>query len=196
MPEKGLTRPCLDREKKQNEQLASQLLGKDRKNRRVSAPGSGAVQKGQAPKSGSLASRIGVPKVSSRIPLIFRKLWTVANNRSIPSALHHFPPDPPPPSQCMLARRDRIPRPCPSPRASPKSRSIQSKSGAPIPSAWPPLSSQAIARLTSGSPVLACPSRAPLVLLWWRGATLRRGRLRLTSNRPWSLCRAQCLAAA
>ncbi|KAJ5172535.1 hypothetical protein N7492_005128 [Penicillium capsulatum] len=54
-----------DRQKKQNEQLASQILGKNRKGRRASAPGPGAVQKGQASKPGSLASRIGVPKRSA-----------------------------------------------------------------------------------------------------------------------------------
>lgn len=65
-----LTRACLDRQKKQHELLASQILGKDRKNRRASAPGPGAVQKGQAPKPGSLASRIGIPKVRSCDPFM------------------------------------------------------------------------------------------------------------------------------
>ncbi|KAJ5105539.1 hypothetical protein NUU61_002886 [Penicillium alfredii] len=49
-----------DRQKKKHEQLASQLLGK---NRRSSAPGSSAASKPQAAKPGSLASRIGVAKV-------------------------------------------------------------------------------------------------------------------------------------
>lgn len=59
--------PCLDRQKKQHEQLASQLLGKNRnkKERRASAPGPGAVSKAPNAKPGSLASRIGVPKVRS-----------------------------------------------------------------------------------------------------------------------------------
>ncbi|KAJ5673752.1 hypothetical protein N7462_009191 [Penicillium macrosclerotiorum] len=48
-----------DRQKKQNEQLANQLLGKNRKEkgRRASAPG--AITKASAAKPGSLASRIG-----------------------------------------------------------------------------------------------------------------------------------------
>ncbi|KAJ5242948.1 uncharacterized protein N7469_001275 [Penicillium citrinum] len=52
-----------DRQKKQNELLASQILGKDKnkKGRRASAPGSGAgaLSKAQTAKPGSLASRIG-----------------------------------------------------------------------------------------------------------------------------------------
>jgi hypothetical protein len=58
--------PHSDRQKKKQEDLANQLLGK---NRRSSAPGSGsgAGRKGQnktqTAKPGSLASRIGVAKV-------------------------------------------------------------------------------------------------------------------------------------
>ncbi|PLN77803.1 hypothetical protein BDW42DRAFT_176163 [Aspergillus taichungensis] len=47
------------RQKKRNEELASRLLGK---NRRASAPGSGAGNKAQNATPGSLASRIGVAK--------------------------------------------------------------------------------------------------------------------------------------
>lgn len=56
-------RARLDRQKKQNEQLASRLLGKNRnkKDRRASAPGPGAVSKAPNAKPGSLASRIGAP---------------------------------------------------------------------------------------------------------------------------------------
>ncbi|KAJ6103772.1 hypothetical protein N7486_003994 [Penicillium sp. IBT 16267x] len=50
-----------DRQKKQREQLANSILGKNRTARRASAPGAG-VQKSQNAKPGSLASRIGVPK--------------------------------------------------------------------------------------------------------------------------------------
>ncbi|KAJ5368460.1 uncharacterized protein N7496_008220 [Penicillium cataractarum] len=55
-----------DRRKKQHEQLASQLLGKNRneKGRRASAPGPGAISKVPNSKPGSLASRIAVPKRS------------------------------------------------------------------------------------------------------------------------------------
>jgi hypothetical protein len=66
-PTPDLTYPSrnLDRRKKQNEQLASQLLGKKRneKGRRASAPGPGAINKMPTSKPGSLASRIAVPKV-------------------------------------------------------------------------------------------------------------------------------------
>jgi len=57
---RNLTLCAPDRQKKQHEQLAGQLLGKNRnkKDRRASAPGPGPVAK-----PGSLASRIGVPKV-------------------------------------------------------------------------------------------------------------------------------------
>ncbi|KAJ5133487.1 hypothetical protein N7448_001484 [Penicillium atrosanguineum] len=56
-----------DRQKKQHEQLASQLLGRNRnkKDRRASAPGPGAVSKAPTAKPGSLASRIGMPKRSA-----------------------------------------------------------------------------------------------------------------------------------
>jgi hypothetical protein len=54
--------PYIDRQKKQREQLANSILGKNRTARRASAPSAG-VQKSQAAKPGSLASRIGVPKV-------------------------------------------------------------------------------------------------------------------------------------
>lgn len=63
---RNLTSPSrLDRQKKQNEQLANQLLGKNRnkKDRRASAPAPGAVSKVPNAKPGSLASRIGVQKV-------------------------------------------------------------------------------------------------------------------------------------
>ncbi|KAJ5397482.1 hypothetical protein N7509_005595 [Penicillium cosmopolitanum] len=56
-----------DRQKKQNELLASQILGKDKnkKGRRASAPGSGsgsgALGRAQPAKPGSLASRIAAP---------------------------------------------------------------------------------------------------------------------------------------
>ncbi|KAJ5655301.1 hypothetical protein N7507_007251 [Penicillium longicatenatum] len=53
-----------DRQKKQREQLANSILGKNRTARRASAPSAG-VQKSQAAKPGSLASRIGVPKRSA-----------------------------------------------------------------------------------------------------------------------------------
>ncbi|KAJ5485094.1 hypothetical protein N7539_005082 [Penicillium diatomitis] len=54
-----------DRRKKQNEQLASQILGKNRidKGRRASAPGPGQISETSNTKPGSLASRIGAPKV-------------------------------------------------------------------------------------------------------------------------------------
>ncbi|KAJ5907462.1 hypothetical protein N7495_000144 [Penicillium taxi] len=51
-----------DRQKKQNQQLATQILGKNRNTRRSSAPG--AVSKVPNVKPGSLASRIG-PKRSA-----------------------------------------------------------------------------------------------------------------------------------
>jgi len=62
--EKRLRLWCItDRQKKQNELLASQILGKDKnkKGRRASAPGSGAgaLSRAQTAKPGSLASRIG-----------------------------------------------------------------------------------------------------------------------------------------
>ncbi|KAJ5725649.1 uncharacterized protein N7483_007006 [Penicillium malachiteum] len=53
-----------DRLKKQNQDLANQILGKDRKGRRVSAP-SGGIQKSQSAKPGSLASRITGPQRSA-----------------------------------------------------------------------------------------------------------------------------------
>ncbi|KAJ5113252.1 hypothetical protein N7456_001786 [Penicillium angulare] len=52
------------RQKKQNEQLANQILGKGRRERRASAPSAG-IQKPQAARPGSLASRITVPKRSA-----------------------------------------------------------------------------------------------------------------------------------
>ena len=55
-------RTCLGRQKKKNEELASQILGK---NRRASAPGPGAAGKAKNATPGSLASRIGVTKVTS-----------------------------------------------------------------------------------------------------------------------------------
>ncbi|KAJ5711470.1 hypothetical protein N7488_005626 [Penicillium malachiteum] len=51
-----------DRLKKQNQDLANQILGKDRKGRRASAP-SGGIQKSQSAKPGSLASRITGPQI-------------------------------------------------------------------------------------------------------------------------------------
>ncbi|KAJ5176162.1 uncharacterized protein N7482_002039 [Penicillium canariense] len=56
-----------DRQKKQNELLASQILGKNRnqKGRRASAPGPGAVSKVPNAKPGSLASRIAAPQRSA-----------------------------------------------------------------------------------------------------------------------------------
>ncbi|KAJ5738926.1 hypothetical protein N7493_002081 [Penicillium malachiteum] len=51
-----------DRLKKQNQELANQILGKDRKGRRASAP-SGGIQKSQSAKPGSLASRITGPQI-------------------------------------------------------------------------------------------------------------------------------------
>ncbi|KAL1998298.1 hypothetical protein VTN02DRAFT_6454 [Thermoascus thermophilus] len=51
-----------DRQKRKNEALANQILGK---NRRASAPGSGFGSKKQTPTPGSLASRIGVVKRSA-----------------------------------------------------------------------------------------------------------------------------------
>ncbi|KAL2012812.1 hypothetical protein VTN00DRAFT_337 [Thermoascus crustaceus] len=51
-----------DRQKRKNEALANEILGK---NRRVSAPGSGFGSKKQTPTPGSLASRIGVVKRSA-----------------------------------------------------------------------------------------------------------------------------------
>ncbi|KAJ5614213.1 hypothetical protein N7528_007867 [Penicillium herquei] len=51
-----------DRLKRQNQDLANQILGKDRKGRRASAP-SGGIQKSQSAKPGSLASRITGPQV-------------------------------------------------------------------------------------------------------------------------------------
>ncbi|KAF7717322.1 Uncharacterized protein PECH_002015 [Penicillium ucsense] len=58
-----------DRRKKQNEQLASQILGKNRndKGRRASAPGPGQISKTSNTKPGSLASRIGAPKRSASV---------------------------------------------------------------------------------------------------------------------------------
>ncbi|KAJ5890088.1 hypothetical protein N7504_010898 [Penicillium tannophilum] len=53
-----------DRQKKQKEQLANSILGKNRTARRASAPSAG-IQKSQTAKPGSLASRIGVPKRSA-----------------------------------------------------------------------------------------------------------------------------------
>lgn len=50
----------LDRQKRKNEALANEILGK---NRRASAPGAGVVSKKQTAAAGSLASRIGVVKV-------------------------------------------------------------------------------------------------------------------------------------
>jgi hypothetical protein len=49
-----------DRQKRKNEALANEILGK---NRRASAPGAGVVSKKQTAASGSLASRIGIAKV-------------------------------------------------------------------------------------------------------------------------------------
>lgn len=57
-----------DRQKKRNEQLANNLLGK---NRRASAPGSGVGKKTQNATPGSLASRIGVTKVRTARPHLY-----------------------------------------------------------------------------------------------------------------------------
>ncbi|GAD95944.1 conserved hypothetical protein [Paecilomyces variotii No. 5] len=51
-----------DRQKRKNEALANEILGK---NRRASAPGAGVASKKQTAASGSLASRIGVAKRSA-----------------------------------------------------------------------------------------------------------------------------------
>ncbi|KAJ5811239.1 hypothetical protein N7447_010755 [Penicillium robsamsonii] len=77
-----------DRQKKKQEELANQLLGK---NRRSSAPGSGsgtgkkAQNKSQTAKPGSLASRIGVSKRSASAtvqPNKNKPAPTTSNNRT------------------------------------------------------------------------------------------------------------------
>ncbi|KAJ5233023.1 hypothetical protein N7468_005979 [Penicillium chermesinum] len=75
-----------DRQKKKNQQLASELLGG--KNRRASAPGPGAIQKSQDAKPGSLASRIGPRRsvsTSSRPRKGTQAPATVASARSQPT---------------------------------------------------------------------------------------------------------------
>ncbi|KAJ5938652.1 hypothetical protein N7466_001786 [Penicillium verhagenii] len=76
-----------DRQKKQREELANSILGKNRSARRASAPGAGGIQKSQNAKPGSLASRIGVPKRSA----------STANLRgNKPNSKPNFKPNPKP----------------------------------------------------------------------------------------------------
>ncbi|OOQ82368.1 hypothetical protein PEBR_39329 [Penicillium brasilianum] len=82
-----------DRRKKQNEQLASQILGKNRneKGRRASAPGPGAVSKVPTSKPGSLASRIAVPKRSASVsgrPNQINKVTKPTKAKPTPATAH------------------------------------------------------------------------------------------------------------
>ena len=99
----------LDRQKKQHEQLANQILGKNRKDRRASAPGPGAGQKMQSVKPGSLASRIGVPKVllPSLPPAALSKMIPHLDHLRIPYSALPQPPSARPRNRIPFPRQSR-----------------------------------------------------------------------------------------
>lgn len=74
----------IDRQKRKNEELASQLLGKNRKT------GAGTKKKAQNAPAGSLASRIGVTKVITRMFIIAKGKCHFSNRQMCSAMARHL----------------------------------------------------------------------------------------------------------
>lgn len=115
-----------DRRKKQNEQLANQILGKNRneKGRRASAPGPGAVSKTPNSKPGSLASRIGMPKVMPTSSPKHASRFHYAISNVLPAFCSDLCQSPPDPARPTRSPRPNLPLPQHHPHESPQSPQI------------------------------------------------------------------------